>query len=173
MDNSGCYEKELNICIGAQVMLSVNLDFKNKLVNGSRGIVTNFDTVNGNPIVKFTNNMELKIDRYDFQFEDDHGCIYRSQIPLKLAWCMTIHKSQGMSIDLAEIDVGNNIFEFGQTYVALSRVRTIEGLYLIDLNTKKIKAHPKVIDFYDKVNNKEVIVSTEPKNSIKHFFSTK
>ena len=170
MDNSGCYEKDLNICIGAQVMLSVNLDFKNKLVNGSRGIVIDFDNATGYPIVKFTNNIEMKIERFDFQYEDDNGCIYRSQVPLKLAWCMTIHKSQGMSIDLAEIDVGSNIFEFGQTYVALSRVRTIDGLYLIDLNTKKIKAHPKVIDFYDKVNKKEIDVSTEPKNSIRQFF---
>ena len=170
MDNSGCYEKDLNICIGAQVMLSVNLDFKNKLVNGSRGIVIDFDNATGYPIVKFTNNIEMKIERFDFQYEDDNGCIYRSQVPLKLAWCMTIHKSQGMSIDLAEIDVGSNIFEFGQTYVALSRVRTIDGLYLIDLNTKKIKAHPKVIDFYDKLNKKEIDVSTEPKNSIRQFF---
>ena len=50
---------------------------------------------------------------------------------------------------MVEIDIGSNIFEFGQSYVGLSRVRTLDGLYIRDFNPKKIKAHPKVIEFYE------------------------
>ena len=77
-----------------------------------------------------------------------------SQIPLILAWALTIHKSQGASIDLAEIDVGNSIFACGQTYVALSRVRSLEGLYLKDFNYMKIKVNRKVQEFYKRIKNK-------------------
>ena len=64
---------------------------------------------------------------------------------------ITIHKSQGLSIDKAYIDIGSNIFEFGQTYVALSRVKSLNGLYLKNLNINKIKANPKVIEFYKSI----------------------
>jgi ATP-dependent DNA helicase PIF1 len=57
---------------------------------------------------------------------------------------MTIHKAQGCSLDCAEIDAGSGIFECGQTYVALSRVRNLEGLYLTSLDITKIKIHPKL-----------------------------
>ena len=63
--------------------------------------------------------------------------VVAAQVPLMLSWAITIHKSQGMTIDNAEIDAGNKIFESGQTYVALSRLRTLEGLYLSSFNPKK------------------------------------
>jgi hypothetical protein len=74
-----------------------------------------------------------------------------SQIPLILAWALTIHKSQGATMDTAEIDVGSGIFECGQTYVALSRVKSLDGLYLTSYDVTKIKINKKVKDFYEKL----------------------
>ena len=76
-----------------------------------------------------------------------------SQIPLILAWAITIHKSQGASMDTAEIDIGSGIFECGQTYVALSRVRSLHGLYLTSFDVSRIKINRKVKDFYDALHN--------------------
>ena len=73
------------------------------------------------------------------------------QIPLIYAWAITIHKSQGLSLDIAQIDAGSSIFECGQTYVALSRVKSLEGLYLTDLNLKKIKVNKKVKQYYEEL----------------------
>jgi hypothetical protein len=72
-----------------------------------------------------------------------------SQVPLILAWALTIHKSQGATLDAAEIDVGSGIFECGQTYVALSRVKSLDGLYLTSFDVTKIRINRKVKEFYD------------------------
>ena len=72
------------------------------------------------------------------------GILELGQYPLILAWALTIHKIQGATLDLAEIDVGNSIFEYGQTYVALSRVKSLKGLYLTSFDYTKIMANPKV-----------------------------
>jgi ATP-dependent DNA helicase PIF1 len=71
------------------------------------------------------------------------------QVPLMLAWAITIHKSQGASLDVAEIDVGSGVFECGQTYVALSRIRSLEGLYVKSFDASKIKVNKKVLKYYD------------------------
>jgi ATP-dependent exoDNAse (exonuclease V) alpha subunit len=72
-----------------------------------------------------------------------------SQIPLILAWALTIHKCQGATLDVAEIDIGSGIFECGQTYVALSRVRSLDGLYLNSFDPTRIKISRKVKNYYD------------------------
>ena len=71
-----------------------------------------------------------------------------SQIPLIYAWAITIHKAQGVTLDSAIINIGNKIFEYGQTYVALSRVKSLKGLFLTEFDYTKIKANPKVERFY-------------------------
>ena len=76
-----------------------------------------------------------------------------SQLPLILAWALTIHKAQGATLDVAEIDAGSNIFECGQTYVALSRVKSLEGLYLTSYDANKIRINKKVQEFYQGLNN--------------------
>ena len=65
-----------------------------------------------------------------------------------LSWAITIHKAQGITLDCAIIDAGDKIFEYGQTYVALSRVKSLEGLFLGSFNYKKIKTNPKVTEYY-------------------------
>jgi len=76
------------------------------------------------------------------------------QIPLILSWAVTIHKSQGATLDMAELDVGGDIFECGQTYVAMSRVKSLEGLYLASFDYKRIQINSKVRAFYDNLENR-------------------
>ena len=86
---------------------------------------------------------------------DTFPTIAIAQIPLSLSWAMTIHKMQGTTLDFAEMDIGNQVFESGQTYVALSRVKTLNGLYLAGFSAEKIKANPVVLEFYDRMFDKK------------------
>ena len=173
LDKDASYEPELSLSTGAQVMLIINKDFKASLVNGSRGVVIGFSP-NDLPIVRFRNGLEKIIEPHTWSIQEKKGIIQRSQIPLKLAWGVTIHKIQGASLDMVEIDIGSNIFEFGQSYVGLSRVRTLDGLYIRDFNPKKIKAHPKVIEFYENQSlqdlNENFRISLDEPLGIKKFF---
>ena len=132
-------------------MCTANLDLNSvyPICNGSRGIVTDFDT-NGYPIVKFNNGNIRVMTPYVWPSEK-YPVIGISQIPLILAWAITIHKSQGASIDLAQMSLGDNIFAPGQIYVALSRIRNLNGLYLTNFNPGKIKVNKKVEDFYKSI----------------------
>jgi len=121
-----------------------------KLCNGSQGIVTSFCGQSGLPIVKYNNGVEMIMQRHTWESESIPG-IGISQIPLILAWALTIHKSQGATLDTAEIDVGSGIFECGQTYVALSRVRSLNGLYMTSFDAQKIKINTKVKNYYEEL----------------------
>lgn len=74
------------------------------------------------------------------------------QIPLMLSWAITIHKAQGATIDVAQLDIGKEIFACGQTYVALSRIKSLDGLYLTSFDPSKIKINRKVVEFYNKLS---------------------
>ena len=154
IDSHSQYSANLELCIGCQVMLISNINQDEGLVNGSRGVITQF--LIGYPVVKFLNGTEVVINPHVWNEEINEDMIVgRSQIPLKLAWAITHHKSQGVSLDYAVIDIGKNIFEYGQCYVALSRVRNIEGLFISELKLSRIKAHPLVIEFYENYKPKK------------------
>ena len=142
---------ELTLCLGAQVMLLCNLDLECGLANGSRGIVVDF--VNDIPEVKFLNGTTRIIGYNNWNIEEGNKitCVI-TQIPLKLAWAVTVHKSQGCTLDYAEVDL-SNVFAYGQIYVALSRVKNKEGLKILDINYNCIKAHPKAVEFYENLKN--------------------
>jgi ATP-dependent DNA helicase PIF1 len=135
--------------VGAQVMCVVNIELPTgeMICNGSQGVVVNFSE-QGLPIVKYRNGHEMTMNYHVWESENILGAGV-SQIPLILAWAITIHKSQGATMDVAEVDVGSGIFECGQTYVALSRVKSLEGLYLSSFDASKIFINKKVRDFYD------------------------
>ena len=149
LDTDAPYTAALDLRIGAQVMLLTNMDIDKGLVNGSRGIITSFALVAGRslPVVKFKRGEPCIIEPYVW-YSHEMPHIGRQQIPLRIAYAITIHKSQGASIDAAIIDIGKSTFEYGQAYVALSRVRSLEGLHIYALDVTKIKTHPRVLEFY-------------------------
>lgn len=148
---------KLELRKGAQVMLTVNINLDAGLVNGSRGVITDFEPIRGFPIVKFK-QVSMTIEPFVWwSHEQPHVGV--QQIPLRVAWAITIHKSQGASIDSAIIDIGRRTFEYGQAYVALSRVRSLEGLHLFALDIGKIRTHPRVVAFYKALDEKATGVS--------------
>lgn len=144
-------EEVVRLKVGAQVMCIVNIELPNgtMICNGSQGIIVSM-TETKIPVVKFNDGTELLMNYHVWHSETIPG-IGISQIPLILAWALTIHKSQGCTLDYAEIDVGSSIFECGQTYVALSRVKSLDGLYLTSFEPNKIRILKKVRDFYDAI----------------------
>ena len=150
LDRDAPYEVELNIKEKSQVMLLTNQDPTAGLVNGSRGVVTGFAS-DGNPLVKFLNGPAFPVRippaSWTSDSETDSG-VTREQIPLRLAYALTIHKAQGASLDSALIDVGPSTFEYGQAYVALSRVRSLESLFIYEIVPRAFRAHPLVKKFY-------------------------
>lgn len=147
MDKDMNYVQELTLKVGAQVMLITNLDQEKGLVNGSRGVVTGFKELVNWPIVRFKNNQYITIEQHVWKSEHDKP-VERSQIPLRLAYALTIHKAQGATLDCALIDVGMNTFEYGQAYVALSRLKSLDSLYINEVTAGAFRAHPLVKTFY-------------------------
>lgn len=131
----------------AQVMCTRNID--PQICNGSQGVVE--DMVDGRPMVLFTNGRRMLMDKIWMQSEY-YPTLAIGQYPLALAWAVTIHKIQGCTLTQAQLDIGGGIFEYGQTYVALSRVKSLEGLYLINFNHLRVKSHPKVLAFYESLS---------------------
>jgi len=144
-------EDEIILTKYSQVMLNIN-NIDEGLANGSRGIIIDFSESN-NPIVQFLNGKVLEIKKKDYKLEENKDSITKKQIPLIHAWAMTIHKAQGMSLEYIQTDIGKSIFEYGQAYVVLSRIKNLDGLSLMDIDYSKIKANPKLIKFYNTLNN--------------------
>jgi ATP-dependent DNA helicase PIF1 len=150
-------EDVIKLRIGAQVILLKSMtveDGRVRLVNGSRGVVTDFDE-EGYPMVDFEDAADVNIQPTTFSMEVSGKTVAtRTQIPLALAWALSIHKSQGMSIDKVYLDL-SRVFEYGQAYVALSRARTLAGLKLAPFHPSVIKAHPHVVQFYESLERGE------------------
>ena len=144
-------DKEMKIKIGAQVMCIINIKSEEGdviICNGSQGIVQSYCEITGSPKIKYNNGIEMTMTRHVWESDKIPG-IGVSQVPLILSWALTIHKSQGATLDAAEIDVGSGIFECGQTYVALSRVKSLDGLYLTSFDAKRIRINKKVKEYYE------------------------
>lgn len=152
--------QSIQLKVGAQVMLVRNRgDSSSKgtsaLVNGSRGVVTGFvesaSAFGGLvPRVCFDNGMEIVVGpaEYVTHGAGGDGQHVRMQVPLKLAWAVTIHKSQGSTLSRVELML-TNTFDYGQAYVALSRVTSMEGLWLTHpLRRDSVKANPLVMDYF-------------------------
>lgn len=143
--------ESVSLCVGAQVMLTVNLNIVEKLVNGSRGIVVEFSESLGKPlpVVQFVDK-KITVDLFKYNIENGQNVpiVTVSQIPLQLAYALTIHKSMGATLDSAYIDFAG-VFEYGQSYVALSRIKSLKNLYVKNLETSSFKAQPEALCFYE------------------------
>jgi ATP-dependent DNA helicase PIF1 len=163
---------QLKLKIGAQVILTRNMPDRN-LVNGSRGVVKSFqearvdfdeeddykcskyskakDSHKLYPVVHFSNGVQMLVREESVFQGGSSGAMIRYQLPLKLAWSLTVHKSQGMTIERAELQL-DDAFDYGQVYVALSRITSLEGLWVRggSITQSVVKAHPKVKAFYEK-----------------------
>jgi ATP-dependent exoDNAse (exonuclease V) alpha subunit len=141
----GCLSPEiLHLKVGARVMFTKNDVGARSYVNGTLGIVTGFVKENGYPVVKTHAGKTLVVEPAEWRIDENGRTLARiTQLPLRLAWAMTVHKSQGVSLDAAHINL-SAAFEYGQGYVALSRVRTLHGLTLAGLNERALKVHPEI-----------------------------
>ncbi|XP_037011666.2 ATP-dependent DNA helicase PIF1 [Artibeus jamaicensis] len=141
--------KLLQLKLGAQVMLVKNLAVSRGLVNGARGVVVGFETEGrGLPQVRFLCGVTevIRADRWTVQTTGGQ-LLSRQQLPLQLAWAISIHKSQGMSLDCVEISL-SRVFASGQAYVALSRARSLQGLRVLDFDPTVVHCDPRVLRFY-------------------------
>ena len=141
----GCLSPEtLYLKVGTSVMFTKN-NPKDGFVNGSLGVVERFDTTSENPIIKVRNGRHITVEPMDWTVEEN-GTIRAqiTQLPLRLAWAITVHKSQGMTLDKAVMDL-SGVFEFGQGYVALSRIRRLSDLYILGWNDRAFQVHPDIV----------------------------
>ncbi len=128
----------------AMVMCTKN-NFEVGYVNGTLGRVIDFDKDDGFPLIETSDGRTIKIVSQSWSvMEDDKMLAEITQVPLRLAWAITVHKSQGMSLDAAEIDL-RNAFTYGQGYVALSRVRSLKGMKVLGLNSQALLVDPRVV----------------------------
>ncbi|XP_054983759.1 ATP-dependent DNA helicase PIF1 [Sorex araneus] len=134
---------------GAQVMLVKNLAVSRGLVNGARGVVVGFESEGrGLPRVRFLCGVTEVIRAECWTVQSSSGQpLRRQQLPLLLAWAISIHKSQGMSLDCVEISLGR-VFAGGQAYVALSRARSLQGLRVLDFDPTVVRCDPRALRFY-------------------------
>ena len=133
-------------------MLTTNIDVESGLVNGSRGVVLTYDS--GILTVKFLNGMEIGFSRHTYTVEEDGKVMYKiEQYPFILAYALSIHKVQGCTLDYAIIDIGHSVFEENMSYVALSRVRNLQGLFLLNFQPYKIMPAKEALEFYESLKS--------------------
>lgn len=139
--------EQVTLAMDAQVMITFNYDIGLGLVNGTRGVVTALDQKS--VTIRLLDGREEVIPYIKIEQEDDPD-VELNFMPLKLAWAVTIHKSQGMTLDAIEIDIGSNIFTVGQAYTALSRARNLKSVRVVDVAARSFCTSSDVIDFFGK-----------------------
>ncbi len=147
----------LKIKVQAQVMMIKNTYQKDGIINGSLGVVRGFSSKKNYPIVEFANGKiitiapeEWLIESFDHETKQLKTEAQMTQIPLILSWAITIHKSQGLTLDKISCDLAQ-IFSDGQAYVALSRAKTLASVFISSINFNRISANPDAVRFYNQL----------------------
>ena len=151
----------VTVAVGAQVLLTCNVDVGQKLANGSRGVVTGYSG-RGFPLVRFLaigDKRLVECSPYGFCHRQGATVAHYKQVPLKLAFAITIHKSQGMTLDSAEASIGTEIWETGQAYVALSRIKNRAGLDLRVFRPGSVRCDPRVRAFYARLHAEKLALA--------------
>ncbi|KAL7292091.1 hypothetical protein TKK_0014365 [Trichogramma kaykai] len=146
LDQQLTVPNKLVLKVGAQVMLLKNINLSAGLVNGARGVVVKFE--NDLPVIQFrtAGTYTAKIEKWSIKTAGG-AVVYRKQLPLKLAWAFSIHKSQGLTLDCVEMSL-TRVFDAGQAYVALSRAQSLKTLRVLDFNSQQVWANKDVLNFY-------------------------
>ncbi|XP_012559164.1 ATP-dependent DNA helicase PIF1 isoform X1 [Hydra vulgaris] len=159
-------QNKIELKVGSQVMLTKNLDVSRGLVNGARGVVVKFSSdKDGLPMVRFAKGIELVIKREKFVCKTLVETVSRVQLPLQLAWAISIHKSQGLTLDCCEVSL-DRVFENGQAYVALSRAKSLQSLRVLDMTRNCVRAHKDVLKFYIKLRRDISLASSNKENEV-------
>jgi len=138
----------IELCIGAQVVVTVNIDQEKEIINGTRGIIVELKPKS--ILIKRINGKIIEIDYFKC-VNTENSDLFVSYMPLKLAYAITIHRSQGMSLDAIEIDIGDKIFAAGQAYTALSRAKNLKSIKIKDVIKESFITKKSVIKFYKKL----------------------
>lgn len=151
--------EELKLKVGAEIMFIKN-DSLGRFANGTRGKVINFSKEENWPIVQTLDGRLIVAEPESWSIQDEKGQDIAAieQVPLRLAWAITIHKSQGMSLDSAFINLAK-VFEYGMGYVALSRVRSLEGLFLEGFNEMSLRINPAIIRINEQLSKHSDLAS--------------
>eukprot|EP01138_Halocafeteria_seosinensis_P013230 gb/GECG01013512.1/.p1 GENE.gb/GECG01013512.1/~~gb/GECG01013512.1/.p1 ORF type:complete len:499 (+),score=33.81 gb/GECG01013512.1/:1-1497(+) len=149
IDKQCRFRKYLDLKLEAQVILLKTIDQSRGLTNGARGVVVSFSGLSRHPVVQFINGVRTTIRKEKWDIVSGGKVVaMRDQIPLDLAWALSVHKSQGMTLDAVEIGL-NNAFEHGQAYVALSRAKSLDSISLREkITSASIITDQKVKNFY-------------------------
>jgi ATP-dependent DNA helicase PIF1 len=150
-------DSSIKLKVGAQVMLLANLDVDKGFTNGTRGVVKKVQKSQSSesseptiPTVCIGVEFEtgyLDVQMHQFMVDVRDVTYVRLAVPLRLAFATSIHKSQSLTLSSVEVDIGTKVFSEGQSYVALSRCKSLEGLYIRALDFSKIRPHPKALEF--------------------------
>ena len=139
----GCLAPETLVLKKGAVVMFVKNNFERGYVNGTLGTVIDFD-MKSMPIVRTTTGKRIVAIPEKWSIEENDAPLATiTQVPLRLAWAITVHKSQGMTLDAVEMDLSKS-FEYGMGYVALSRVRTLAGIKLLGINDIALAVNPKI-----------------------------
>jgi ATP-dependent DNA helicase PIF1 len=138
----------IQLCVGDQVVVTANIDQDAGIVNGTRGIIT--DVKSRSVFIKRKNGIETEIKFHKSVSAEDKD-IYVSYIPLKHAYALSIHRSQGMTLDAVEVDIGSKIFAAGQAYTALSRAQSLDSIKVKNISKNSFIVNESVIEFYKKI----------------------
>ena len=147
--------ESIELCVGAQVVIVANVDQDKGIVNGTRGIVTslNIKTIT----IKRVNGLSYEV-KYFPCINAENPEVKVSYMPVKLAYALTIHRSQGATLDAIEIDIGEKIFAAGQAYTALSRAKDLKSIKITEVCKESFITKKSVIKLYKKLDNKEIIL---------------
>jgi len=139
---------DVELVENSQIIVTRNIDVYEGIVNGTRGVIKYLH--DNSVIIKDTEGRLHNISYYkDIIDETNKNDKYHiSHLPLKVSYALSIHKSQGMTIDALEIDLGENIFTCGQAYTALSRAKSLKSIKIIDVSKESFKTNPYVKSFY-------------------------